>query len=179
MVTHAQIGTDKPNPCFNFHTSHISPIPKSPTIPLSDPNWRVAMYDEYNALVKNNTWILVLKPPNANVLSRCGCLDISIMLMDLRVGTRLDLLPMAALTGMFMSQNKYTLELLDKAHMANCNPTRMPIDTESKLDSIGILYLILLSIAVLREDTDKRGWDTLSSWGTYFGRRQSPNERKD
>ncbi|GJX92302.1 ribonuclease H-like domain-containing protein [Tanacetum coccineum] len=37
--------------------------------------------------------------------------------------------------GMFMSQNKYDLELLDRAHMANCNPTRMPIDTESKLSS--------------------------------------------
>nr|GFA42266.1 ribonuclease H-like domain-containing protein [Tanacetum cinerariifolium] len=28
---------------------------------------RVAMYDEYNALVKNSTWMLVSKPPNANV----------------------------------------------------------------------------------------------------------------
>ncbi|GKF97666.1 ribonuclease H-like domain-containing protein, partial [Tanacetum coccineum] len=44
--------------------SHISPLPKSPSIALSDPNWRAAMYDEYNALVKNSTWLLVLKPPN-------------------------------------------------------------------------------------------------------------------
>ncbi|GJY20784.1 ribonuclease H-like domain-containing protein [Tanacetum coccineum] len=48
--------------------SHVSPLPKSPSIALSDPNWRIAMYDEYNALVKNNTWILVPKPPNANVV---------------------------------------------------------------------------------------------------------------
>ncbi|GJR25837.1 ribonuclease H-like domain-containing protein [Tanacetum coccineum] len=68
MVIRAQVGTVKPNPCFNFHTSHISPLPKSPSIALSDPNWRIAMYDEYNALVKNNTWILVPKPPNANVV---------------------------------------------------------------------------------------------------------------
>ncbi|GJZ03084.1 ribonuclease H-like domain-containing protein [Tanacetum coccineum] len=40
-------------------------------------------------------------------------------------------------TGMFMSQKKYALELLDRAHMANCNPTRMLIDTESKLGSDG------------------------------------------
>ncbi|GJY75003.1 ribonuclease H-like domain-containing protein [Tanacetum coccineum] len=66
--TRAQVGTVKPNPRFNFHTSHISPLPKSPSISLYDPNWRVAMYDEYNALVKNNTWILVPKPPNANVV---------------------------------------------------------------------------------------------------------------
>ncbi|GJX31158.1 ribonuclease H-like domain-containing protein [Tanacetum coccineum] len=38
-------------------------------------------------------------------------------------------------TGMFVSQKKYDLELLDRAHMANCNPTRMPVDTESKLGS--------------------------------------------
>nr|GEU85993.1 ribonuclease H-like domain-containing protein [Tanacetum cinerariifolium] len=31
---------------------------------VSDPHWRDAMYDEYNALIKNGTWILVSKPPN-------------------------------------------------------------------------------------------------------------------
>nr|GEZ18838.1 ribonuclease H-like domain-containing protein [Tanacetum cinerariifolium] len=40
---------------------------------------------------------------------------------------------------MFLSQKKYALELLDMAHMANCNPTWMPIDTESKLRSDGDL----------------------------------------
>ncbi|GKC11795.1 ribonuclease H-like domain-containing protein [Tanacetum coccineum] len=40
-------------------------------------------------------------------------------------------------TGMFMSQKKYALDLLERAHMANCNPTRTPVDTESKLGSDG------------------------------------------
>ncbi|GKD52109.1 ribonuclease H-like domain-containing protein [Tanacetum coccineum] len=40
-------------------------------------------------------------------------------------------------TGMFLSQKKYALELLDRAHMANCNSTRTPVDTESKLGSDG------------------------------------------
>ncbi|GJX13572.1 ribonuclease H-like domain-containing protein [Tanacetum coccineum] len=39
--------------------------------------------------------------------------------------------------GMFLSQKKYALELLKMAHMANCNPTRTPVDTESKLGSDG------------------------------------------
>nr|GEW98293.1 ribonuclease H-like domain-containing protein [Tanacetum cinerariifolium] len=39
--------------------------------------------------------------------------------------------------GMFLSQKKYALELLKMAHMANCNPTRTLIDTESKLGSDG------------------------------------------
>ncbi|GJV43083.1 ribonuclease H-like domain-containing protein [Tanacetum coccineum] len=40
-------------------------------------------------------------------------------------------------SGLFLSQNKYALEILDRAHMANCNPSRTPIDTESKLGSDG------------------------------------------
>ncbi|GJT79533.1 ribonuclease H-like domain-containing protein [Tanacetum coccineum] len=35
-------------------------------------------------------------------------------------------------TGMFLSQKKYALEVLDRAHMVNCNPTRTPVDMESK-----------------------------------------------
>nr|GEU69842.1 ribonuclease H-like domain-containing protein [Tanacetum cinerariifolium] len=71
MVTHAQVDTVKPNPRSHGHTSHIShisPITKSPCVALSNPNWQDAMYDEYNALIKNNTWVLILKPPNINVL---------------------------------------------------------------------------------------------------------------
>ncbi|GKF57133.1 ribonuclease H-like domain-containing protein [Tanacetum coccineum] len=42
-------------------------------------------------------------------------------------------------TGMFLSQKKYAIELLDRAHMASCNPTRTPFDTESKLSVVGDL----------------------------------------
>nr|GEY74922.1 ribonuclease H-like domain-containing protein [Tanacetum cinerariifolium] len=40
-------------------------------------------------------------------------------------------------TSMFLSQKKYALELLYKAHMANCNPTQTLVNTESKLGSDG------------------------------------------
>nr|GEU37748.1 hypothetical protein [Tanacetum cinerariifolium] len=40
-------------------------------------------------------------------------------------------------TSMFLSQKKYAMELLDRAHMASCNPTRTPVDTESKLGADG------------------------------------------
>nr|GEU58129.1 hypothetical protein [Tanacetum cinerariifolium] len=40
---------------FNYLVRHL------------DLNWRDAMYDEYNALIKNSTWVLVSKPPNVNV----------------------------------------------------------------------------------------------------------------
>ncbi|GJS02720.1 ribonuclease H-like domain-containing protein [Tanacetum coccineum] len=38
---------------------------------------------------------------------------------------------------MFLSQKKYDVEILERAHMINCNPSRTPIDTEFKLGSDG------------------------------------------
>nr|GFB85077.1 ribonuclease H-like domain-containing protein [Tanacetum cinerariifolium] len=35
--------------------------------------------------------------------------------------------------GMFLSQQKYAIEILERAHMAGCTPSRTPADTESKL----------------------------------------------
>nr|GFA21873.1 ribonuclease H-like domain-containing protein [Tanacetum cinerariifolium] len=36
-------------------------------------------------------------------------------------------------SGIFLSHKKYAVEILEKAHMVNCNPSRTPVDTESKL----------------------------------------------
>nr|GEV83717.1 ribonuclease H-like domain-containing protein [Tanacetum cinerariifolium] len=38
-------------------------------------------------------------------------------------------------SGFFISQKKYAIEIIDRAHTDNCNPIRTPIDTESKLGS--------------------------------------------
>ncbi|GKF07875.1 ribonuclease H-like domain-containing protein [Tanacetum coccineum] len=38
---------------------------------------------------------------------------------------------------MFLSQRKYTTEILDQAHMVGCNSSRTPVDTESKLGDDG------------------------------------------
>nr|GFC85884.1 ribonuclease H-like domain-containing protein [Tanacetum cinerariifolium] len=40
-------------------------------------------------------------------------------------------------SGLFLSQEKYAVEILNRAHMVNCNPSQTPIDTESKLGSDG------------------------------------------
>lgn len=37
--------------------------------------------------------------------------------------------------GLFLSQQQYALELLDRANMLQCNPAPTPIDTRSKLSS--------------------------------------------
>nr|GEX96471.1 hypothetical protein [Tanacetum cinerariifolium] len=46
---------------------------------------------------------------------------------------------------MFLSQKKYVVEILEKAHMVNCNSSRTPVDSESKLGADGdpTLYRIL------------------------------------
>ncbi|GKC85676.1 ribonuclease H-like domain-containing protein [Tanacetum coccineum] len=36
-------------------------------------------------------------------------------------------------SGMFLSQKKYAVEILEMAHMVSCNPSRTPVDTKSKL----------------------------------------------
>ncbi|GJX64697.1 ribonuclease H-like domain-containing protein [Tanacetum coccineum] len=40
--------------------------------------------------------------------------------------------------GLFLSHKKYALQLLERAYMVNCNPSRPPVDTESKLGPKGI-----------------------------------------
>jgi hypothetical protein len=50
-------------------TSSISPIPTTYKHALLDPLWHSSMRDEFDALLQNNTWTLVPKPPCANVVS--------------------------------------------------------------------------------------------------------------
>ncbi|GJR53274.1 ribonuclease H-like domain-containing protein [Tanacetum coccineum] len=40
--------------------------------------------------------------------------------------------------GLFLSQRKYALQLLERAHMVNCNPSRTLVDTKSKLGPDGV-----------------------------------------
>ncbi|GKA85149.1 reverse transcriptase domain-containing protein [Tanacetum coccineum] len=68
MVTRFRVGTNSPTQRFNLHVSTISHIPKSYPIAFRDPNWYRAMLDEYTALIKNNTWILVPRPLDANIV---------------------------------------------------------------------------------------------------------------
>ncbi|XP_060207861.1 retrovirus-related Pol polyprotein from transposon RE1 isoform X1 [Lycium barbarum] len=45
-----------------------SPLPHNPVTALRDPNWKMAMDDKFDALIKNKTWELVPRPPNMNVI---------------------------------------------------------------------------------------------------------------
>nr|GFA21046.1 hypothetical protein [Tanacetum cinerariifolium] len=140
------------------------------------------MLDEYNALIKNGTWILVPKPTGVNMvhsmwlfkhnfhangtLSRYKArlvangssqqqgIDVdetfSPVVKPVTIRTVLSLVvsrkwPIhqldvknAFLNGLFLSQKKNACELLERANMVNCNPSRTPVDTDFKLGPEGV-----------------------------------------
>ncbi|GJX30456.1 ribonuclease H-like domain-containing protein [Tanacetum coccineum] len=68
MVTRSQSDIVKPIDRLSLNTFSISRILKNPYEALKNPQWRNAMYDEYNALVKNGTWLLVPRPAGVNMV---------------------------------------------------------------------------------------------------------------
>nr|GEV08418.1 hypothetical protein [Tanacetum cinerariifolium] len=56
-------------------------------------------------------------------------------------------------SGLFVSQKKYAIEILDRSYMLNCNPSRTPIDIESKLGSDGDLVSHLTLYRSLAADS--------------------------
>ncbi|GJR25800.1 ribonuclease H-like domain-containing protein, partial [Tanacetum coccineum] len=67
MVTRFCVGSNKPTQRLYFHVSSVSPLPKTYRDAFHDSNWQNAMRDEYVALIKNSTWTLVPRPPDADV----------------------------------------------------------------------------------------------------------------
>ncbi|XP_021985224.1 uncharacterized mitochondrial protein AtMg00810-like [Helianthus annuus] len=61
-------GISKPKQPFNLNTTVITPVPKTPKEALSTPDWYNAMTIEFNALIKNQTWELVQRTPDMNVI---------------------------------------------------------------------------------------------------------------
>ena len=70
MRTRAKSRFHQPQDGLNLHTSvSLTSLPKNYKTALLDPNWAAAMQEEYNALLQNNTWQLVPRPPNTNIVS--------------------------------------------------------------------------------------------------------------
>nr|GEX55418.1 copia protein [Tanacetum cinerariifolium] len=210
--SHFCVGSNKPTQRLNFHVSSVSALPKTYHDVFRDSNWKNATRDEYDALIKNSTWTVVPRPPDANVIrcvwlfqhkfladalsyglkqaprawfqrfasyitrlgfhhSRCDTslfiyrqgLETAYLLLYVDdivlIASSLDLLqriirslhqefamtdlgPLNYFLGifvtrdsssLFLSQRKYAIEILEKAHMVSCNPSWTPVDTESKL----------------------------------------------
>ena len=70
MTTRNHNGIFKPYPKYTSQALSVSfsPLPKNPLHALRNSNWKRAMQEEFDALIENNTWDLVPRPPNANVI---------------------------------------------------------------------------------------------------------------
>ncbi|GJR22292.1 ribonuclease H-like domain-containing protein [Tanacetum coccineum] len=68
MVTCHRVGSNHPLDRLTLHVSSISPLPKSYRDVFNDPNWQNDMCHEYHDLIKNNTWTLVPRPIDTNVV---------------------------------------------------------------------------------------------------------------
>ncbi|XP_071708404.1 uncharacterized mitochondrial protein AtMg00810-like [Rutidosis leptorrhynchoides] len=218
MLTRAKTGIHKPISRLNLNVNTSPDIPKSHIQALSDPNWKQAMLDEYNALIKNGSWVLVPRPSDrykaclvANGKSQrpgidCGetfslvikpatiraVLSLSVTRhwpihqLDVKnaflngeltytiymhqpsgfhdptkpgykiiaslckefsmtdVGPLNYFLGISATRnkqGMFLSQQKYALDILDRADMSNYTPCSTPGDTQYKLGPNGPLVM--------------------------------------
>ena len=64
MITRAKAGNFKPK---SYNTEKVLSLetPSSVAEALSDKNWNLAMQDEFDALIKNQTWCLI--PPEHNM----------------------------------------------------------------------------------------------------------------
>jgi hypothetical protein len=67
--TRGKAGIAQPVDRLNLHVVPMSPLPRSVRDALSEPNWRSAMQAKYDALIANDTWSLVPRPPGVNVVT--------------------------------------------------------------------------------------------------------------
>ncbi|KAI3684721.1 hypothetical protein L6452_33946 [Arctium lappa] len=68
MRTRAMDGITKPKQLFNLNTTSIVPIPKTPHLALSTPEWYDTMQNKFSALIKNETWELVPRRSDMNII---------------------------------------------------------------------------------------------------------------
>nr|GEV15436.1 hypothetical protein [Tanacetum cinerariifolium] len=80
------------------------------------------MKEEYDALMKNETWSLVPCTYNTNVVDD---------LRPLNYFLGIEIVP--HVSGILLSQKKYILELLQSSGLSNCNPVSSPMVTLSSL----------------------------------------------
>ncbi|GJZ54390.1 putative RNA-directed DNA polymerase [Tanacetum coccineum] len=108
---------------YNPFANHATVLPTTITEPASftvannSSEWRQAMKEEYDALMKNGTWSLVPRASTTNVV------DDDIIVTEI----------VPHVFGILLFQKKYILELLQSAGLSNCNPVSSPMVTSSSL----------------------------------------------
>nr|GEX42380.1 ribonuclease H-like domain-containing protein [Tanacetum cinerariifolium] len=135
-------------------------------VTFDESHWCNAMYDEYNALVKNDTWDLVPMLADVNMFrsmwlfkhkfhadgtlsrykARLVANDSSQQLGVDFDETFSPLVKLATIRTIFslpvsrllLSHKKYALQHFERAHMVACNPSWTRVDTEAKLGPDGV-----------------------------------------
>jgi histone deacetylase 1/2 len=69
MRTRGKSSFIQPVDRLNLHATSLSPLPKTFRSALADPHWQDAMQAEFAALLANDTWTLVPRPPGVNVVT--------------------------------------------------------------------------------------------------------------
>ncbi|KAH9693065.1 retrovirus-related pol polyprotein from transposon RE1 [Citrus sinensis] len=67
MITRSKAGIFKPK-VYQTSTQPETSLPQDSIVALKDPKWRRAMEDEYNALIKNQTWTLIPHDQNYKLI---------------------------------------------------------------------------------------------------------------
>ncbi|GKC90102.1 ribonuclease H-like domain-containing protein [Tanacetum coccineum] len=141
MVTRFRVGTNRPTERLNLHVSLVSQLPKSYRGAFSDPNWQNYLAD--GTLSRYKTRLV------ENGSTQLEGVDVDETFSPVvKLGTIRTILSLAAsrhwpihqldVKNAFLHDDlsetkKYAVEILEKAHMVNCNPSRTPVDAESKL----------------------------------------------
>ncbi|GKA22685.1 ribonuclease H-like domain-containing protein [Tanacetum coccineum] len=154
-------------------------IPKSPFLALKDPNWCNAMYDEYNALVKNGFSRCLFTYICGSILFPHNFFSVLLQQIIDSLHKEFDMTDLGALnyflgtsvvhhpTGLFLSQKKYALQLLERGHMVNCNPSGTLVDTDSKLGPDGVPGTLELGLHLYASATTSLVGYTDADWAGF------------
>ncbi|GJT55754.1 ribonuclease H-like domain-containing protein [Tanacetum coccineum] len=148
-------GISNPLKRMNCHVMITSLLPYSHLYALRDPNCQMAILEEYNALMTKDMWSFVPRLANLTIvhsmllfmhkfhedgsLSRIiTALYNEFAMTDIgSLNYVLGVLAHRPASSMFLFENKYAKEILERAHMQNYNPCCTLVDTKSKLGPDG------------------------------------------
>ncbi|KAL4561507.1 hypothetical protein LXL04_033674 [Taraxacum kok-saghyz] len=105
-------------------------------------NWPIRQLDVKNAFLHGHLQetLYMHQPPDHLLQQITSTLASEFAMTDLgNINYFLGIAVTRDSKGMFLSQYKYVLEILDRAKMLNCKPARTPTDTTAKLGDIGPL----------------------------------------
>ncbi|KAH9687883.1 Integrase catalytic domain-containing protein [Citrus sinensis] len=132
MITRAKAGIFKPK-AYNTEKALYLETPSSVAEALSDRNWKLAMQDEFDALIKNQTWCLVPPEQNMKLVGNKWIFRVKQNSNGTLNKYKASIEVTRNEKTLVLSQTKYLKELLIKFDLKNCNGLDTPLATTEKL----------------------------------------------